>query len=67
MNQEKQLQKKIKNFLLKTDSYLKKNQLTLNADKTELLYFSTRDELEKVTYNEFLLKSAKLSLSRTTQ
>ena len=33
---------KIENILLKTDSYLKENQLTLNADKKELLYFSTR-------------------------
>ena len=36
----------IENILLKTDNYLKENQLTLNADKTELLYFPTRDELE---------------------
>ena len=51
--------KKIENILLKTDSYLKKNQLTLNADKTELLYFSTRDELEpKITFNGNLIKSA---------
>ena len=50
---------KIENILLKTDSYLKENQLTLNADKTELLYFSTRDELEpKVTFNGILIKSA---------
>ena len=33
---------KIENILLKTDSYLKENQLTLNPDKKELLYFSTR-------------------------
>ena len=50
---------KIENILLKTDNYLKENQLTLNADKTELLYFSTRDELEpKVTFNGNLIKSA---------
>ena len=50
---------KIENSLLKTDSYLKENQLTLNADKTELLYFSTRDELEpKVTFNGNSIKSA---------
>ena len=50
---------KIENILLKTDSYLKENQLTLNADKTELVYFSTRDELEpKVTLNGNLIKSA---------
>ena len=50
---------KIENILLKTDSYLKENQLTLNADKIGLLYFSTRDELEpKVTFNGNLLKSA---------
>ena len=49
---------KIENILLKTDSYLKENQFTLN-DKTELLYFSTRDELEpKVTFNGNLMKSA---------
>ena len=30
---------KTENILLKTDSYLKENQLTLNADKTELLFF----------------------------
>ena len=50
---------KIEIIVLKTDSYLKENQLTLNADKTELLYFSTRDELEpKVTFNRNLIKSA---------
>ena len=50
---------KIENILLKTESYLKDNQLTLNADKTELLYFSTRDELEpKNTFNGILIKSA---------
>ena len=37
---------KIENILLKTDNYLKENQLTLNADKTEPIYFSTTDELE---------------------
>ena len=38
---------------------MKKNQLTLNADKTELLYFSTRDQLDsKVTFNGNLIKSA---------
>ena len=31
---------------MKTDSYLKENQLTLNAAKTELLYFSLRDKLD---------------------
>ena len=41
MNQEKQLHQK-----LKTENYWKENKLTLNADKTELLYFSTSDELE---------------------
>ena len=46
---------KIRNILLKTDNYLKENQLTLNADKTKLFYFSTRDELEpKVTFNGIL-------------
>ena len=50
---------KIENILLKTDSYLKENQLTLKADKTELLYFSTREEFEpKVTFNRNLIKSA---------
>ena len=49
---------KIENILLKTDSYLKENQLTLNADKTELIYFSTSDELEpKVTFNGNLIKT----------
>ena len=49
----------IENILLKTDIYLKENQLTLNADKTELLFFSTRDELEpKVTFNGNLINSA---------
>ena len=44
---------------MKTDSYWKENQLTLNADETELLYFSTRDELEpKVTFNGNLIKFA---------
>ena len=43
---------KIENILLKTDIYLKENQLTWNADKTEQLYLSTREELEpKVTFN----------------
>ena len=38
---------------------MKENQLTLIADKTELQYFSTRDELEpKVTFNGNLIKSA---------
>ena len=38
---------------------MKENQLTLNADKTELVYFSSRDELEpKVTFNGNLIKSA---------
>ena len=38
---------------------MKENQLTLKADKTELLYFSTREELEpKVTFNGNLIKSA---------
>ena len=38
---------------------MKENQLTLNADKTELLYFSARDELEpKVTFNGNLIKPA---------
>ena len=59
MNQEKQLQPKIKNIILKADSYLKENQLTLNADKTELHYFSLRDELEpKVNLNGNLITSA---------
>ena len=35
---EKTIATKIENFLLKTDSYLKENQLTLNADKADLLY-----------------------------
>ena len=43
------------------DSYLHENQLTLNADKTEQFYFSTRDELEpKVTFNGNLIKSAEI-------
>ena len=43
---------KIEKFLLTTDGYLKENQLTLNADKTELLYFSIVDELQpKVNFN----------------
>ena len=50
---------KIENILLKTHNYLMKNQLTLNADKTELLYFSTRDEIEQLTFNGNLIKSAK--------
>ena len=42
-----------------TDSYLKENQRTLNADKTELLCFSTRDKLEpKITFNGNLIKPA---------
>ena len=46
-------------ILLKTDSFLKENQLTLNADKTEQFYFSTKDELEpKVTLNGNLVKFA---------
>ena len=50
---------KNENILLKADSYLKENQFTLNADKTELLYFSSRDELEsKVTFNGKLIKFA---------
>ena len=50
---------KIETILLKTGIYLKENQLTLNADKTELLYFSTKEELEpKVTSNGNLIKSA---------
>ena len=50
---------KTENILLKTDSYLKENQLTLNADKTELLYFSTSDELEpKLNFNGNFIKSA---------
>ena len=50
---------KIENILLKMDCYLKENQLTLNADKTELRYFSTRDELEpKVTFDGILIKFA---------
>ena len=53
---------KIEDILLNPDNYLKKNKLTLNADKTELLYFSTRDELEpKVTFNGNLIKSAENS------
>ena len=58
MNHEKQLQQS-ENILQKTDSYLKENQPTLNVDKTELLYFSTREELEpKVNFNGKLIKSA---------
>ena len=64
MNQEKQLQQKFFKKLLKTGSYLKENQLTVNADKTELFYFSTRDELDpKKFFNENLIKSAENSLS----
>ena len=48
---------KIEYVFLKTDSFLKENQLTLNADKTELLPISTRDEIElKVTFNEMSIK-----------
>ena len=48
---------KIEKILLKTDSYMKENQLILNADKTELPYFPTRDELEpKNTCNGNLKK-----------
>ena len=50
---------KIENISLKTDNYLKENQLTLNADETEPLYFSTRDELEpNVTFSGNLMKFA---------
>ena len=46
-------------ILLKTDNYSKENQRTLKADKTELLYFSTRDELEpKITFNGNFKNSA---------
>ena len=59
---------KIENNSLKTDSYLKKNQFNLNADKTELLYFSIKDELEpKITFNGNLNKIFReLLLSRNT-
>ena len=44
---------------MKPDIYSTENQLTLNADKTELLDFSTREELgPKVTFNGNLIKSA---------
>ena len=50
---------RIENILLKMDSYLKENRLNLNTKKTELLHFSTRDELElKATFNGNLIKSA---------
>ena len=50
---------KNENILLKTDSYLKENQLILNFDKTKLLYVTTRDDLEpNVTFNGNLIKSA---------
>ena len=58
----------IENILLKTDNYLKENQLTLNADKTELLYFPTREELEpKVTFNGNLIKSVDICCYLGTQ
>ena len=38
---------------------MKENQLILNADKTELLYFSTRNELEPtINFNGNSIKSA---------
>ena len=59
---EEQLQQKLKIFLLNTDIYLKKNQLILNAHKTEVFYFSTRDDFKsKNTINGTLIKSAESS------
>ena len=53
------IETKIEKILLKTVSYLKENPLTLNAHKTVVTYFSTRDELEpKISFNGNLIKSA---------
>ena len=47
---------KIEKILKQTEKYLTENQLTLNADKTEILFFT----IHKIRIQSFLLK-AKLS------
>ena len=44
---------------LETDKYVEEQQLRLNAEKTALLYFSARDEVEpKITFKKKIMKSA---------
>ena len=58
---------KIENILLKTDNYLQENQLTLNADKTELLYFyQGRIRTKSYFKRKFNKICCELSLSRNS-
>ena len=48
---------KIEKVLEQTDEYLTENQLTLNADKTEMLFFTNH----MLIWNQSFLLKAKLS------
>jgi len=44
---------------------LSSNQLKMNADKTQLLWLRTRQQLDKLTVTELSLLSARVQLSTT--
>ena len=51
------LQPQIKQILAETEDYLEKNKMTLNRDKTELLYFSK----EKQEFSDLEFRGKKLN------
>ena len=51
--------KKMEKILKQTGKYLKENQLTPNADKTEMLFFTNHSDLDsESTFNEKVIKPA---------
>jgi len=49
----------------KVDAWMSSNRLKMNADKTQLIWFGTRQQLDKLTVTELSLLSARMQLSTT--
>ena len=45
------------------DAWMSSNWLRMNADKTQLLWFGTRQQLDKLSVNELQLLGARVSFS----
>jgi len=49
----------------KMDAWMSSNRLKMNADKTQLIWLGTRQQLDKLTVTELSLLSARVQLSTT--
>jgi len=49
----------------KVDAWMSSNRLKMNADKTQLIWLGTRQQLDKLTVTELSLLSARVQLLTT--